>query len=379
MRLLGLALLATLLVACSSSGPIHEPTPLEPLETGAGVESLWAVSTPAASEDKIYDTLRPVLADEVLYTAGAEGVVQAHGVANGKRHWKVRLDHVISAGLGLGGELLLLGTAKGEVLALARENGELRWRSRVSSEVLAPPVVANDNLVIVRCGDGVTEALNMDNGERVWRYVSQVPPLSLRGEAAPVISDDLVLLGLANGHLVALSVFDGVLQWEATVVVPKGRTDLERMVDVDAAPVVVGDVIYVTAHQGRVLALSRLTGTMLWSRDLGGSVGLAVDERNLYLVDDEGQVWALDRRNGATLWKSEKLKYRELSAPLAYDDVVVVGDFEGYLHWLSQSDGHVFARYQVDEDGIRVAPLVKDGILYSRSRSGKVEALRLRK
>lgn len=379
MRLLGLALLATLLVACSSSGPIHEPTPLEPLESGAGVKSLWAVSTPAVSEDKIYDVLRPVLADEVLYTAGAKGVVQAHSVADGKRRWKVELDHVISAGLGLGGELLLLGTAKGEVLALARENGELRWRSRVSSEVLAPPVVVNDNLVIVRCGDGVSEALNMDNGERVWRYVSQVPPLSLRGEATPVISDDLVLLGLANGHLVALSLFDGVLQWEATVVVPKGRTDLERMVDVDAAPVVVDDVIYVTAHQGRVLALSRLTGTTLWSRDLGGSVGLAVDERNLYLVDDEGQVWALDRSNGATLWKSEKLKYRELGAPLAYDDVVVVGDFEGYLHWLSQSDGRIFTRYQVDKDGIRVAPLVRDGILYSRSRSGKVEALRLRK
>lgn len=378
MRLLWPALMVGLLAACSSSGPIHEPTPLEPLESGAGVRSLWSLSTPAGAEDTIYDTLRPVLSGEVLYSVGAAGIVQAHSVSNGKRLWKVELETVISAGLGASPELLLLGTAAGEVLALSRSDGALRWRSRVSSEVLAPPVAAKDNLVIVRCGDGVTEALSLDSGEQLWRFASQVPSLSLRGVAMPVVSDDLVLLGLANGHLAALSVFDGVLQWEATVVVPQGRTDLERMVDVDAAPLVVGDVVYVTAHQGRVLALSKLTGTTLWSRDLGGSVGLALDQQTLYLVDDAGQIWALDRRNGATLWKSEKLKYREVSAPLAYDGAVVVGDFEGYLHWLAQSDGRIFARYQVDEAGIRVAPLERQGILYSRSRSGKVEALRLR-
>ena len=150
------------------------------------------------------------------------------------------------------------------------------------------------------------------------------------------------------------------------------------MVDVDATPVAIGDVIYVTAHQGRLLALSKLTGTMLWSRDLGSSVGLAIDGKNVYLVDDDGQVWALSRDNGATLWKSEKLKYRELTAPIAYDESVVVGDFEGYLHWLSKSDGKIFARYQVDEEGIRVPPVVLDGVLYSRAKTGKVDALRLK-
>lgn len=376
MRPLWLALMALMLGACSASGPIHEPTALEPMSGATGVKSLWSVSTPASDKDEIYADLRPVLVDEVIYTVAAEGVVQAHRLEDGRRLWKVELDSVISAGLGQGADLLLLGTAKGEVLALDRKDGALRWRSRVSSEVLAPPVAAN-TLVIVRSGDGVTQALNLATGEPVWRYSSPVPALSLRGAAAPVISDDLVLLGLANGHLVALSLFDGVSQWEATVVTPQGRTDLERMVDVDAAPVVVGDVIYVTAHQGRVLALSKLTGTTLWSRDLGGSTGLAVTGDSLYLVDDADQVWALDRSSGATLWQSEKLKYRRLSAPVAYDGAVVVGDFEGYLHWLSQGEGRIFARYQLDEDGIRVAPLVRKGILYSRNRSGRLEALRL--
>lgn len=378
MRSLWLVLLVSLLAACSSSGPIHEPTELEPLQSGEQIHPLWSVSTPSTSEDEVYDALRPVIADDVLYTLNAEGVVQAHSLKHGKRLWKVELDTTVSAGLGMSSKLLLLGTAKGEVLALSRQDGKLAWRARASSEVLAPPVAGN-GLVIVRSGDGVTEALKLADGAQVWRYTSQVPPLSLRGVATPVISGDLVLLGLANGHLLALSLFDGVEQWDATVVVPKGRTDLERMVDVDAAPLVVDDVIYVTAHQGRVLALSRLTGTMLWSRDLGSSVGMAVNGQTLYLVDDQGQVWAMDRGNGATLWKSEKLKYRGLSAPAAYDDAVVVGDLEGYLHWLAQGDGHIFARYQVDHDGIHVAPLVKDNVLYCRSRTGKVEALRLGK
>ncbi|HHJ80711.1 MAG TPA: outer membrane protein assembly factor BamB, partial [Candidatus Tenderia electrophaga] len=152
----------------------------------------------------------------------------------------------------------------------------------------------------------------------------------------------------------------------------------ERMVDVDATPLVVDDVVYVAAHQGRVLALSRLTGATLWRRDLGTSIGMSVDNEKLYIVDDEGLVWALDRRNGATLWKLDKLKYRDLSAPVNYADSIVVADFEGQLHWISKDNGAITARYQVDKAGVRVAPLVRDGILYSRSKSGRLEALRLK-
>ena len=376
MRLLLPLLCAASLVACSSS-PIHEPTPLEPLASAVKVERLWSVSGSSSSQDKVYEHLQPALQDGVLYSVSADGVVQANEIGKAAKLWKQELNSVVSAGLSVAGELLLLATSEAEVIALAKDNGELRWRSHVSSEVLAPPVVSG-GFVIVRSADGVTQALSAGSGEQLWSYSSHVPALSLRGDATPVVAGELVLLGQANGRLSALSIFDGVLQWETAVVVPQGRTDLERMVDVDAMPLVVADVIYVAAHQGRVLALSKLTGATLWSRELGTSVGMTVDNKNLYLVDDEGQVLALDRRNGATLWKLDKLKYRDLSAPVAYDDSVVVGDYEGQLHWVSKENGAITARHQVDSDGVRIAPLVRDGVLYSRSKSGRLEALRLK-
>jgi len=369
-------LIAASLVACSSS-PINEPTPLEPLASTAKVEKLWSVSSPSSPQSKVYEYLQPALQDGVLYSVSAGGVVQANDIGKAARLWKQDLDAVVSAGLAVANDLLLLATSEAEVIAMAKDSGEIRWRSSVTSEVLALPV-ASGNIVIVRSADGVTQALDLDSGEPLWSFSSNVPALSLRGDATPLVTGELVLLGQANGRLSALSIFDGVLQWEAAVVVPKGRTDLERMVDVDAMPLVIDDVVYVAAHQGRVLALSTLTGAMLWSRELGTSVGMAADNENIYIVDNESLVWALDRRNGATLWKLDKLKYRDLSAPLAYADSVVVGDYEGQLHWISKYDGAITGRHQVDKNGVRVAPLVRDGVLYSRSKSGRLEALRLK-
>jgi len=369
-------LIAGSLVACSST-PIHEPTPLEPLATAAKVQQLWSVSGASSPKNKVYEQLQPALQDGVLYSVSAGGVVQANEIGKAAKLWQQDLDTVVSAGLAVAGDLLLLATSEAEVIAMAKDNGEIRWRSPVSSEVLALPMLSG-NFVIVRSADGVTQALSAETGEQLWSFSSNVPALSLRGDATPVVTGELVLLGQANGRLSALSIFDGILQWESAIVVPQGRTDLERMVDVDATPLVVNDVVYVAAHQGRVLALSKLTGATLWSRDLGTSVGMTVDNEKLYLVDDEGQVWALDRRNGATLWKLDKLKYRDLSAPVGYADNIVVGDYEGQLHWISKDDGAITARHQVDEDGVRVAPLVRDGVLYSRSKSGRLEALRLK-
>ncbi len=369
-------LVAASLVACSSA-PINEPTPLEPPAAAAKVEQLWSVSNLSSSQDKVYEHLQPVLQDGVIYSVSASGLVQANDIGKAARLWQQELDTVVSAGLAIANDLLLLATSEAEVIAVAKDGGEIRWRSSVSSEVLAPPVVSG-NFVIVRSADGVTQALSADSGELLWSFSSHVPALSLRGDATAVVAGELVLLGQANGRLSALSIFDGVLQWETAVVVPQGRTDLERMVDVDATPLVVADVIYVAAHQGRVLALSKLTGATLWSRELGTSVGMTVDNEKIYIVDDEGLVWALDRRNGATLWKLEKLKYRDLGAPVSFADSIVVGDFEGQLHWISKDDGAITARYQVDNSGVRVAPLVQDGVLYSRSKSGRLEALRLK-
>lgn len=379
MRVALLPLLSLLTLAgCSSSGPIREPAELQPLSGARDVKVVWGNTAASDRLNLIYDRLQPAVAAGRIYSATANGMVYAFDSAQGKKIWQRRFDGlVISGGVGLNDRSLFAGTSKGVLLAMGREDGSEQWRAALSSEVLAPPV-ATASHVIVRCTDGNVFALNAENGHELWRYQATVPALTLRGEGAPVISGDRVLLGLANGRLVSLSLYDGSLNWESSVVVPQGRTDLERMVDVDATPLVAGDTVYAVAHQGRVVALSLATGAQKWSHEIGSSAGMALDEHHLYVVDDADQVWALDRNNGASLWKSDKLKYRDLSAPAAVDGAVVVGDFEGYLHWLSIEDGSIIARRQIDSEGVRVAPAVIDDRLFVRSKSGDLEVLTLK-
>lgn len=380
MRLLLLPLLLLALAGCSSSGPIRQPAELEPVsaapDVNRSVKVLWSSSTSSDSLNRVYDRLQPAIAAGRLYSANANGKLYAFDLKSGQQLWQQTFDLTISAAAGLNEQTLFAGTNKGEVLALNRNDGALQWRVTLSSEVLAPPA-ATAAQVIVRCVDGSVYALNAENGQQLWRYQGTVPALSLRGESTPVITGDNVLIGLASGRLVALSLYDGAVIWESSVVVPQGRTDLERMVDVDATPLVADDTLYAVAYQGRVVALSRLTGAQQWSRDLGSSAGMALDEHHLYVVDDDDQLWALDRNSGASLWKTDRLKYRTLTAPAAVKDAVVVGDFEGYLHWLSLEDGHTIARHRVDSDGIRATPIVINDVLYVRSKSGDIEALTL--
>lgn len=380
MRFISRTIIVPLLVigvaACSSSGPINEPTELVDIEKPSKVKRLWKASTSSSDLNLVYDQIRPVIDDGLLYSVSAKGIAYAFDQQKGKQQWKNDLEAVISAGVGLNSKSLFVGTSKGELLALDRSNGDVQWRQQLSSEVLTQPV-ANSSLVVVRSGDGTVFGIDSENGKQIWSYPRSLPPLTLRGESVPVLSNGVVLLGTADGRLVALSIFDGSVKWESVIVVSQGRTDLERMVDVDATPIVVGETVYAVAHQGRVVALSLATGVLMWSRDIGSSAGLAVDAHHVYVADDEDQVWALDRRNGASLWKQDQLKYRSVTAPVRIDNAVVVGDFEGYLHWLSLDDGKIFARHQVHDDGVRVAPIVQDNTLYVRSKVGRLEALSL--
>ncbi len=376
MRSIVLPLLLLALAGCSSTGPIREPAALEDISAARHVKVLWSSSTSSDRLNRVYDRLAPVIADGTLYTASANGMVYAFDIAKGKKQWQQRLELVITGGVGLNQEQLFVGSAKAEILALSRNSGAVQWRTTLSSEILAPPV-AVANQLIVRCVDGNVYALNAENGQQLWHYQGSVPALSLRGDSTPVIAGDNVLLGLANGRIAALSLDDGSVIWESNVAVAQGRTDLERMVDVDAAPLVADETIYAVAYQGKVVALSRQTGSTIWSRDIGSSAGLGLDEHHLYVVDDQDQIWTLDRNSGASLWKSDKLKYRDLSAPVPMKDSVVVGDFEGYLHWLSLEDGHIIARHQVSDDGIRMAPIVINEVLYVRTKNGNLEALTL--
>ncbi len=377
MRLLAPLAAILLLSACSGSGPLHKPAELQPLAAERSVVQHWLGATPASRLDRAYDRLRPVVAQGAVYGVGARGVVEAFDAGRGKRLWRRDLDTPLSAALGHNETLLFAGSADGELIALRREDGEVAWRAPLASEAVAVPGASRSHVVAVS-GDGTVQAFSADSGVELWRARQSVPALSLRGASTPVIAGDLVLVGTADGRLQALSIHTGEAIWEAVVAVPSGRTDLERMVDVDATPRVADGVVYAAAYQGRVVALALDSGRLLWSRDIGSWAGMALDGENLYVVDDDSRVWALSRRNGATLWRQEGLLHRSITPPAIAGDALVVGDFQGYLHWLSLEDGAFLARYRIggeEAEPLRVAPRVADGRLYARDVKGRIAAL----
>jgi outer membrane protein assembly factor BamB len=230
---------------------------------------------------------------------------------------------------------------------------------------------------VVRTIDGRFIGLDTESGERLWIYTYTVPALTLRGTAAPLLAQGVAITGLDTGKLLVLSLQDGTPVWEKRIAPPQGRTELERLVDIDAEPRVMDSVLYIVTYQGNVTAIDLRNGNTLWSRDFSSYSGLDVDTRQVYITDDNDTVWALDRRSGGTLWKQTALNRRTLSTPVVNGNYVVVGDFEGYLHWLDTTDGRLVGRVRADKEGIAAAPVVRDNILYVLSNRGTLSAFQL--
>jgi len=249
------------------------------------------------------------------------------------------------------------------------------WRSELSSEVVSAPQLSQ-GVIVARTNDGKLFGLNAKNGERLWVYETTVPSLSLRGVGAPLVVDETVFAGFANGKVAALSVSNGKLLWEKVIALAKGRSELERLVDVDAELRYDGGTLYAVAFQGRLVALDATSGRILWAREFSAHSGIALNERQLFITDDKEQVMALDRRTGATLWRQNKLMRRDLSAPVIHDGKVVVGDYAGYLHWLSFDDGSFVMRRLLDDAAVVQTPIVVNDTLYAVSRLGSITALR---
>jgi outer membrane protein assembly factor BamB len=374
MRSAWLGVLAALLAACSGVPESERPLPLPAYDKVVTARAAWSHDI-GAWKDAPEGRVHPALGDGMLVVADGLDWLRAFDARSGKLRWERRTDLAITGGIGVAGELLVVGTRHGQVLAYALKDGELRWQATVSSEVLTPPTAA-DGVIIVRSGDGKVFALNAADGKQLWMFERSVPALSLRGLGRAVIAGDQVFAGFANGKLAALGLKDGGLLWEATVANPQGRSELERMVDVDTDPVVMGDTVYAAAYQGRVVGLTRNSGRELWARDISAYNNMAADEHAVYLSDDQGSVWAIDRASGAALWKQEKLHNRSVSAPVLFGDYLVVADFQGYLHWLARDDGRLVGRYHVDDSGLAATPLAVGNLLYVLGRSGAVEALR---
>jgi outer membrane protein assembly factor BamB len=270
----------------------------------------------------------------------------------------------------------VVGSRDGQVIALARDTGERLWTASVSSEVLAPPAVG-DAIVVVQSVDGRLFGLSIADGKRVWLYERAEPALSLRGTDPPVLITDAVLAGFASGRLAAVRLEDGRPLWETTVAQPRGRNEIERLVDVDVSPLVFSDAIYAASYQGKLVAINPSNGNIQWSRDVSTHSGMVSDGTNLYLSDDRGYVLAFDRRTGASVWKQEALRVRSLNAPVMYADAVVVADYEGYVHWLAREDGRFIARYQIGSSPVRAPGVVAGDTLFVAGISGTLSALRL--
>lgn len=368
--------LLLLLAGCSAFSAkdnADPPAELVDFEAALKIKTLWSESLHGSNGAAIHDV--PAYSDGRIYVADHQGNVTALDAKTGKRIWSVDLDVPISGGPGVNDGLVAVGTQEAEVIVLNAEDGKERWRKPVSSEVLSVPAIGHGR-VVCRTIDGRVTAMSTEDGETRWSYNKSVPVLTLRGDSSPIISEGQALVGFASGKLVALSMDSGLANWEATITTPKGRTELERVVDIDADPKLVEGTVYAAAYHGEVAAVLASTGVVLWRREISSYAGLDADWRQLYIVDENDHIWSLDSTNGATLWQQKALHARRLSAPAIVGSYLVVGDYDGYLHWLSQYDGRMLARTHVSGGAIRAQPLVRDGIVYVLDEDGELTALK---
>lgn len=377
-RFSGLILATLLLISGCASTPDEIDLPRELVSLDSDIEAsiLWDESVGDGSGEQGVK-LAPALFYDKVVAADLEGVVSAYKLEDGEKFWETELELLLSGGVGAGDGTVIVGTSNGEVIALSELDGSELWRTRVSSEVLAVPRVES-GVVVIKSVDGRISALSEEDGHRIWFYDRAVPALSLRGTSSPVILNDMVINGYASGKLVALRLTDGQVAWEISISIPSGRSEIERVVDIDADPVIVDDVAYIASYNAGITAMSLSTGEMLWNRkSVSSFAGMDAGWRYLFVTDERSNIWALDLDNGATVWKQDSLRNRQLTAPVIYDDYFVVGDYEGYLHWFSQDDGQEISRVKVDGDGILVRPVVESGVLYVYGKGGTLAAVSL--
>ncbi|AAW75784.1 outer membrane protein assembly factor BamB [Xanthomonas oryzae pv. oryzae] len=363
----------------------QEPAELVKFEPSVKVDKIWSTGV-GKGEGHIGVRQRPAVADGKVYAAAITGGVQALDLQTGKHVWEYKpkkeerndrkFKQRLSGGPGVGEGLVVIGSLSGDVIALNQADGTEKWRAKVPNEVIAAPAIAQ-NLVLVRSNDGRVTAFDAATGERRWFHAEEGPTLSVRGNAPIVTGPGVVFVGNDSGTLSALALQDGRPLWEQAIGVPEGRTELERMSDVDGAPVLDGTTLYATSFKNETLALEGPSGRPLWTRDHGGTGGVGVSSAVVVVSDNAGSVWGLDKSSGAAMWSQAALARRSLTGVAIQGDYAVVGDYKGYLHWLKLSDGALAARARAGRDTLLAQPQVVDGILLVQNTDGDLTAFRL--
>lgn len=365
---------AALLAAGCSSNDTRElpPAELKDFQAELTLKEHWSRSV-GAGQGNGWNQLELASEGDVLFAAGVDGTVMAIDRLSGDVQWKVDLDLPVSGGVGAGYGQVLLGTLQGDVIALDSHTGEQVWRVHVGGEVLAAPG-SNGDEVVVQTQDDRIIGLNAADGSQLWNLANNPALLSLRGTSAPLVTNRIAVAALSTGKVIALDVKRGIPLWEQRVAVPKGRSELDRLVDIDGGLLQYGNTVYVVTYQGNLAALDLTSGRILWQRQASSYVGVAAGFGSVYLSQADGSMEAIDERSTAAMWSNQDLARRQLTAPVALSSNVAVADVEGYLHLLSQVDGRFMARVKVDGAGVRARPLVIGDWLYVYGNSGDLEA-----
>ena len=355
----------------------EQPLELVEFEPTLEVEELWSTSA-GDGIDRRSPNLQPFFTNGQIWVADSEGRVFAIDAANGQNSREFDLEMDLSAGPAVYGDRLLLGTFEGQLLMVNAQTGTIEWRAQLSSEILAQPVL-QDGIIVVRCIDGRVFGLHADDGRREWVYDRSIPVLTLRGNGTPLTRGGQVFLGYDDGSVVALRVDDGTLLWEARVSVPEGRSQLDRLADIDGSLVIVGRDLYTITRHGRMASLALDSGRIQWVKDIASHSGLSISRTQLGATDIDDSIWIVDRQSGDTIWRNEDLLRRELTQPVAMGNHWVVADSEGYLHWLDANSGRFSARVEAANEAPTGPPLVVGNSLYLMDRDGGLSAWQIRR
>src|ERR1700674_4130482 len=378
MRLLLPLGLAALLIAagCSKDKDVEPPATLVKFPATLPVKKLWSEGVGGGKKQLVLRLgLGPAIDNGIVFAASHKGEVLAVSLETGRHIWVKNLKLPLSAGPGAGGGLVVVGSSKGAIVALDGATGRELWRSRLNSALLSAPAIS-EKVVVMRSVDGRLHGLDAHNGKELWSVEQQVPRLSLRGTAIPVIAKEIAVSGFDNGKVMAVSLTTGDTVWDTALASPHGRTELDRLVDVDSAVIIVGDNVFATGFQGRTAMLALDSGQVWWAHDMSSYRGLAVDADNLYVTQSDGIVVALRQRDGSELWRTQKLKLRRLSTPVLTSTAVAVADFQGYVHWLDKVSGELVARERVAKERVTNSPVAAGDTVVVLTDGGKLAAYR---
>jgi len=390
-----LALLA--MSGCSWFGGDDEPEEIKPnplprINEEIRLAVLWSQKIGGGSDDRAI-TLRPAIIDGRVFAASADGKIKALTTDTGRIIWEAEINDfytkeellfgfskgldAITGGVGAGGDLVVVGTGSGEILALNQSDGSLAWKSRVASEVLSPPQI-DDDLVVVQSIDGKVTAYDAIDGSRKWIYTTNIPSLTLRGTATPIISGDVILVGFSSGRVTLLERETGFSGFDLRVGVAQGGSDLERLVDIDGAMAMENGRLYAASFQGRVIGIDIASGRILWSEEASSVSGVGAGFGNVYLASSDSQISAYNADNGREVWRIDALLHRDITAPVAVGSYLAFTDSEGYLHLMAQSDGRFVGRRKIDGSGVRSGVVEEGGRLYAIGNNGSLFVLEIR-